>query len=403
MNVNSDCLDDSVVEENLSQEFLNGNGAEMPNGKRRRSDTANRGSLDLISGPRLSTNDNHTNGEADDSVDKTSGILSSKHNIEKKLAILKEKKSQGKLNFSRKTGPSWSKWWGNFEEIFDGDSKEEFVRCKLCKGYEYKPGTNTNSIMRHKCHPSQRKPVHITTEMISKLKTASACFVSKDLRPFKAIECEGFLDICTACMHFGQKYKSATRRDLEDAMPSRNTVRNAVAEIAKSNRNKIKDVLWAAIETGGVAATTDCWQDDFRKRHYICVVVHLTTDNPKKEITRSRYVLATREIPELCKTGKVLIDHIIAVFGEYGFSEEEVKMHFTFVSDHGADIKSGLLNNGFKRLTCYAHIIHNLVSKMLSEETVKGVVDNCSKLSTYVKNAGLNQHLPKSLKKHIST
>lgn len=101
--------------------------------------------------------------------------------------------------------------------------------------------------------------------------------------------------------------------------------------------------------------------------------------------------------------GKILMDHIISIFEEYSLSETEVKKHVTFVSDRGPDIKSGLLNNGFERVTCYAHIIHNLVSKMLSEKTVKDVVGKCSKLSTYVKNSGLNEGLPKSLKNYTST
>lgn len=102
-------------------------------------------------------------------------------------------------------------------------------------------------------------------------------------------------------------------------------------------------------------------------------------------------------------SGNVLIAHIISIFGGYGLSEAEVKNEVIFVSDRGPDVKSALLKNEFQRVTCYAHIIHNLVSKMLSEKTVKDVVDNCSKLSTFVKNAGLNQHLSKSLKRYTTT
>lgn len=221
------------------------------------------------------------------------------------MTILKDKNVRGKLKFVQRTGKSWSKWWTHFEEIFDGDIKEDFVRCTLCQGYEYKPGTNTNSIIRHKCQNDDCKnPLNIAPEMKLKLKMGAACFVAKDLRPYKAIECAGLLDLCTACMEFGQKYRKATRKDIEYAMPSRNTVKNTVSEIAKSNRNKIEILLKRAIETGGVAATTDCWQDDYRKRHYICVVVHLTIENIDKKLERYRFVLATKEVPELSKTGK---------------------------------------------------------------------------------------------------
>lgn len=177
-----------------------------------------------------------------------------------KLITLDEKKVRGKLSFVRRIGNKWSKWWENFEEIFDGDSKEDFVRCTLCKGYEYKPGTNTNSIIRHKCRTNTTTNLRITPEIKSKLYMGSACFIAKDLRPYKAIECEGLLDLCTACIEFGKKYRNATRKDLESAMPSRNTVQSTVSKIAQSNRKKVKDMILKAIETGGIAATTDCWQ-----------------------------------------------------------------------------------------------------------------------------------------------
>lgn len=234
-------------------------------------------------------------------------VLTSNKFFPLELHTLKEKKVEGKLTFVQKTGSAWSKWWNNFEEIFDGETKEEFVRCKSCQGYEYKPGSNTNSIIRHKCENLQSgrtKIIRIAPEMKEQLKMGSACFVAKDLRPYKAVECVGLLDLCNACMKFGQKYRNAKREDLEDAMPSRNTVRNTVSEIAQSNRNKIKPILREAIETGGIAATVDCWQDDYCKRHYICVVAHLTTQVGTKQINRYRFVLSTKEIPELSKTGE---------------------------------------------------------------------------------------------------
>lgn len=74
-----------------------------------------------------------------------------------------------------------------------------------------------------------------------------------------------------------------------------------------------------------------------------------------------------------------------------------------FLSDRGKNIKYGLLRNGFIRLSCYAHLIHNLVCYMLDDEYVKEIVNQAAKLSSYVKNSGLNKHLKTSLKRHTST
>lgn len=98
-----------------------------------------------------------------------------------------------------------------------------------------------------------------------------------------------------------------------------------------------------------------------------------------------------------------MIGYINNIFSEYGIESEEVKSKVRFVSDRGPDIKYGLIRNGYKRLTCYAHILHNLVSKMLSEPKVISIVDKCAKLSSFVKNTGLNKHLTPSLKRHTST
>lgn len=84
-------------------------------------------------------------------------------------------------------------------------------------------------------------------------------------------------------------------------------------------------------------------------------------------------------------------------------NEDEVKEHVLFLSDRGANIKYRLINAGFIRLTCYAHIIHNLVSHMLSEKRVKEIIQQCSVLSSYVKNSGMNKHLKTSLKRHTPT
>lgn len=64
------------------------------------------------------------------------------------------------------------------------------------------------------------------------------------------------------------------------------------------------------------------------------------------------------------------------------------------LSEAGANVEYGLIKNGLVRLTSYAHSSHNLVTFMLDEVTVKGMIlQNYSKLSSYVKSNGLNTQL----------
>lgn len=101
--------------------------------------------------------------------------------------------------------------------------------------------------------------------------------------------------------------------------------------------------------------------------------------------------------------GDVLIEHILKVFDEYGLTEQEVKENVYVISDRGPNIKSGLIKHGFKRMTCYAHLIHNLVGTMLEDTEVNEIIKKCSKLTAYMKNTGLNAQLKTSLKLWVST
>lgn len=114
----------------------------------------------------------------------------------------------------------------------------------------------------------------------------------------------GLLDLCIACMKFGQTHRKADRDTLMRAMPSRNTVKATVKDIARKHRQEIGILLKCAIETGGIAATTDTWQDDYRKATYIAVVIHIVYEK-NRILQYKRFVLSTSEITELVKTGTV--------------------------------------------------------------------------------------------------
>lgn len=216
----------------------------------------------------------------------------------------------------QRDGASWSKVWSLFEEIYENDTKlSNFVRCKECECIIFKPTSNTNKMNRHRCQTGENPNKRISFDPSVQLfmKEAASQFIAKDLRPFSAVECEGLLDLCAASMKFGQLYRRATRENLADVMPCRNTVRNMINQIAESNRAKISHMIKRAIETGGIAATTDTWQDNYRKGHYMSIVAHMLIEEKPNIIQRFRYVLCTREIPDLSKKGihKIFLINIV--------------------------------------------------------------------------------------------
>lgn len=226
--------------------------------------------------------------------------------LEERIASIKQKLQNGEMTLKKRVKNGWSPVWATFEEIFEKETKEtHFVSCSLCKGIVNKPDSNTNTMRRHRCMKEKaKKKFNVLPEDRTGVKVAAAKYCIKDMRPAWSVELDGLLDLCTECMHFGQKYRKATREDLADTFPCRNTVTNTVDEIAGDNREQISALIKAAIESGGIAASVDGWQDDFRKLYYLGVVAHLTIGTGDN-IIQHRIVLSTNEIDELVKTGTV--------------------------------------------------------------------------------------------------
>lgn len=208
--------------------------------------------------------------------------------------------------------------WNFFNEIFENENKiAQFVFCIKCKSVLFRPNNNTNIMLRHMqiCSTDANNnnvlPKQPTTKSIvsqedkERLKLAAAKFVIKDIRPYIAVQGNGLLDLCFACVEFGKKYRKATHEDLVTSMPSRNTVRNTVTEIAERSRKDISKLFKKAIATGGIGATTDTWSDDFMKRTYISVVAHVATYE-NEVLEYHRFVLCTSEVTEWIKTGTYL-------------------------------------------------------------------------------------------------
>lgn len=118
-----------------------------------------------------------------------------------------------------------------------------------------------------------------------------------------AIEGAGLLELCTACMEFGQKNRRAKKSHLQSSLPSRNTVKKQISNVADDMRSKIADLMRKAINNGGLSATTDCWSDDYRHTSYICVVAHMCIEE-NNDLSYHRYVLSTDEISEYVKSGE---------------------------------------------------------------------------------------------------
>lgn len=201
--------------------------------------------------------------------------------------------------------------WLKFDEIFSQENLkvDYFYFCTQCEQVieNISNDGNINRLKRHKCkdgiddnNVSKRNPICKADR--ENLTNASVNFVSKDFRPFYVVEGKGYYDMCFACMEFGKKNRQATRDDLINHLPSRNTVKEACNIKADNTRKLIANLMKQAIKSGGLAATTDTWTDDFRHNTYIAVVAHMCIKQ-KDHIEYYRFNLSVSEITEIVKSG----------------------------------------------------------------------------------------------------
>lgn len=309
------------------------------------------------------------------------------------IGILEPRKHTGKRT-------ARAKFWETIYDIFNVDTNTQvphLFQCILCKGliYNASKDCNTMPFNRHKCivagNANKAKRLLISQDEKLKLAVASALFVTKDFRPFYAVECDGLLNLCTAAMQFGQRYPKATVDDLKEAMPTRNTVASHVSQISSGVKRDIRKVMDAAKEQNGLAATTDCWTDKFRHYAYMCITIHVTLIEEHR-MKSYRYVISMDVITELVKTKQVIIGTILKSFAAYDYSAEDVKKFVTFVSDRGPNIRYGLKDRGFDHNHCWSHLLNNLSGKMLMVPAVAEMIRDSNRLCSYMKNTGKEKY-----------
>ena len=97
------------------------------------------------------------------------------------------------------------------------------------------------------------------------LKDKMVHFVATDLRPFKAAEGAGFLDLCQTLVDMGVKYGHF---DVQKNLPRRTIISRHVDSVINEVSVRVKQELRYA---KFIALTSDSWTDDFRKISYIAV------------------------------------------------------------------------------------------------------------------------------------
>lgn len=209
------------------------------------------------------------------------------------------------------------------------------------------------------------------------------------------------LDLLTCMVDIGRKYPTVDENCIKTIVPTRNTIKHEVDELAKQMRIEITQDLRKSIDLyGGFATTLDFWMDDYKRYDYLCVTAQYNLLENNSIVTK-RNIIAMTYVEAHKKDKTVCLEEIEKVFGNFSISSDELKTYATFISDRGPNLYAALKD--FNRLNCYAHLINNLVKSICEVDEAKQIILKTSKLVKYFKSSSLNSKLSKTLKSYSET
>lgn len=166
---------------------------------------------------------------------------------------------------------------------------------------------------------------------------------------------------------------------------------------AKNVRDVIKTEIKLIYERYGGSVSMDCWTDKFRKLCYFGLTLHYISEEDDKLILNDR-ILLIRELTEDVKDGNYLKTKLTEYLIEFQIMDF-IENKIVFVSDRGTNIKSALRH--YQSISCMAHMIHNVVEKMLHKSPIVSAV---AAIVRYFKKSGQNALFENStLKSYVST
>lgn len=233
------------------------------------------------------------------------------------------------------------------------------------------------------------------------IRDSAAKFVVKDFRPFYAIEGNGLKDLIHAAIQLAKRYPNMRISDLENALPSRNTLTTHVNSLAEKGKEVVTKLLRNAIDiSGGFGVTSDMYDEKYNSTSILGVTIHIL--NPtKSSLTLERCTIDAREITALSVTDAVIKNTILKIFSEYGLSEDEVKQFMCIVTDRGSNMRLAVAD--WENEACLAHLLNNVFGIMLNVNSVKTIITAATSLVKYVKTAHINSHLQNRLKLYVET
>jgi len=326
-----------------------------------------------------------------------------------------------------------SKVWDLFSKIIYANNDEVqlpkdtgYVCCTKCKTIlTYSSSCGVSHLNRHKCQLNvnneridnffaKRNKPNIPSSVTIEAVNCCIKLCSLDIRPFEAVDGEGFRQLCQFLINTGARYGKI---DAADLMPHPTTVSRNCLKMAESLRSELLAIILPYFNNGRCSATTDMWTDDFKKIGYTAITIHYIND----EWQLKSNVLCVKQFEiDKKKTGENINKSLKQFFGDWAKTNgEEWLSKLTWVTDRGSNIIKAL--EKYTRINCSAHILHNILQETFSlteqkstENTDAGIqlqylkpvdtlISASKSLVRYMKKSGDNNLLSKPLHQHVET
>ncbi|XP_011880756.1 PREDICTED: zinc finger BED domain-containing protein 4-like [Vollenhovia emeryi] len=189
--------------------------------------------------------------------------------------------------------------------------------------------------------------------------------IAKDNLPFRTVENEGFQYLLKTTTPL---YKIPGRKSITNLMEDKYELLSMVAKLKLST-------------TDAVTLTTDVWTDTLNTRSYLGVTAHFVSEDKLESVTIGVTLLEERH------TAEYLGEWLLQICTEWRITKEQV---VAVVTDNGANILKAITDSfgKHKHLSCFAHTLNLVASKLIDEEsTVRVTCDKVKALVTFFKQS----------------
>ncbi|CAF4106232.1 unnamed protein product, partial [Rotaria sordida] len=264
---------------------------------------------------------------------------------------------------------------GSFERIMG------FTSCHKCKKtFVYGPHSGTTHMKQHPCiitdnmKTSTQTPIDkvmlirkkLSDEQSKVIKDLIVRWICSDIRPFSIIDDDGLRALIQECVRLGMHlfYLISIEYtflgsiygnvDVNDILRGRTTISAHVQVVAKSCRERIKELLQEPYKNRCLSISPDFWSDKYKQISYLGVTA-VIIDEGFKYYTIDLFCKPFQELEKTAENILIALQNEMKVFGIIDLSTINI------VCDKASNFLKAFRD--LHPITCYGHRLNNVLKR----------------------------------------